>query len=229
MDLDGVLIDFGDTLAYINEEGYRRYEEALLSVIRKRGYQGCLNRLHSVFGDALGGSSRGELGSLQEFWQLFLENLGVSNVSAMAIRELEEVRSHHSPVMFKLYEGALQVLYILRKKYRLALVSNCAIGTSDVIKALGLTDFFEVIVLSYEVGVRKPGERIYLEALRGLKLEPQRCIFVADEISDLEGARALELKTMLVRQGVHTTHEAEDPHFKPDFQCCHIAEVTNFL
>jgi ribonucleotide monophosphatase NagD (HAD superfamily) len=52
---------------------------------------------------------------------------------------------------------------------------------------------------------------------------------VADEISDLEGAKKLGMKTLLVRQGSNTLCEAEDPDFKPDFECEHISEITKFF
>jgi len=98
-----------------------------------------------------------------------------------------------------------------------------------VIEALGLNRFFESVILSYEVGAKKPETRIYLTALRTLKLKPEECIFVADEISDLEGARKIGLKTILVRQGPHTQHENKDPTFKPDYECSNIRELLKFL
>jgi FMN phosphatase YigB (HAD superfamily) len=77
--------------------------------------------------------------------------------------------------------------------------------------------------------VRKPDKRMYLEALKCLELEAQECVFVADEISDLEGARENGLKTMLVQQGHSTFQEAKDLNFKPDFQITQISELTKIL
>jgi HAD superfamily hydrolase (TIGR01509 family) len=229
LNLKGVLIDFGDTLAYVDKDGSRKYTEALLSVLCRFGYQGNLDDLASDFDDAIGNSTKGELKSFQEFWSLLLENLGIHNKSEVLIKELEKTRNRYSTAVFKLHNGALQVLAVLQRKYRLALVSNCAIGTSDVMKALGLTRYFGCITLSYEVGVRKPNMPIYLDALKCLKLEPHDCIFVADEISDLEGAREVGMRTFLVRQGLHTFTEAKDRDFQPDFQCNSISEITRFL
>lgn len=229
MNLKGVLIDFGDTLAYIDEEGSRKYTEALLSILHEFSYRGNFDDLASGFDAAIGNSMKGELKNLQEFWNLLLKNLGIRNKPEVLIEELENVRSRYSTNIFRLYNGATQVLTVLQKKYKLALVSNCAIGTSDVIKDLGLTGYFDCITLSYAVGVRKPDRRIYLDALKCLRLEPYECIFVADEISDLEGAREIGLKTILVRQGPHTYHEAKDSNFKPDYQCDFISEIAKFL
>lgn len=228
LDLKGILIDFGDTLAHRREESETRYEEELLSVVKRYGYQKNLDNLASSLSSTYRNSTKGELKNFQEFWELLLESLEIPKKSAL-IEELEETRNHHLNTIFKLYEGAALVLSALRRKYKLALVSNCAIGTFDVIKALGLVSIFDCTILSYEVKVRKPNRRMYLEALQRLKLKPDECIFVADEISDLEGAREVGLKTLLVRQGSLTTHEAKDPNFKPDFQCDRISEIMRFL
>jgi HAD superfamily hydrolase (TIGR01509 family) len=229
LNLKGVLIDFGDTLAYIDKDGSRKYTEALLPILRKFGYRGNLDDLASGFDDAIGNSTKGEFKSFQEFWSLLLENLGIHDKSEVLIKELEETRTRYSAAVFRLYNGALQVLAVLQGKYRLALVSNCAIGTSDVMKELGLTRYFDCVTLSYEVGVRKPDSPIYFDALKCLKLEPYDCIFVADEISDLEGAREVGMRTFLVRQGLHTFNEAKDRDFQPDFQCNSISEIAKFL
>ena len=229
MNLKGFLIDFGDTLAYIDKDGSRKYTEALLFILQKHGYRGDSDDLALGFDDAIVNSMKGELKNLQEFWNLLLENLGIYNKSEVLIEELEKVRNRYSTTVFRLYNGALQVLAVLQKKYELALVSNCAIGTSDVVRDLGLIGYFDCITLSYEVGVRKPDRRIYVDALKCLKLEPHDCIFVADEISDLEGAREVGMKTILVRQGLNTFNEAKDRNFQPDFQCNSISGITRFL
>lgn len=229
MKLEGVLIDFGDTLAYIDKEGNRKYREAVLSIVSKFGYRGDFEELSLAFDDLIRNSMKGEIKSLQEFWQLLLKNLKINARPTLLIEELENVRSRYSGVVFKLYDGTLQVLEILQKKFKLALVSNCAIGTSDMMEDLELMGYFDCVSLSYEVGVRKPDKRIYLEALHCLGLKPDACVFVADEISDLEGAHDLGLKTLLVRQGSFTTYEARNLDFKPDFECNSISEIRNLL
>jgi putative hydrolase of the HAD superfamily len=227
--LKGILIDFGDTLAYIDKAGNRNYQKDLLSVARTYGYKKNLSHLASVLSKILWLSTNGKPSNIQEFWKLFIDKLHFYQKSAIAIEELEQVRRRHSETVFQLYSGAIAVLGALKQKYKLALVSNCAVGTSDVIEALRLPDYLDNITLSYEIGVRKPGKQIYLAAIRKLRLKPEECTFVADEISDLEGARKLGLKTLLVRQGSSTTHDAEDPHFKPDFQCDKLVEILKFL
>jgi HAD superfamily hydrolase (TIGR01509 family) len=224
-----VLLDFGGTLAHVNEEGNQVYKKQLLSVVREFGFEEGLSDFTSVFDDALRLSHEGAFKTLEEFWSLVVERLGIYGETEDLSRELEERRIHHSPSAYKIFEGAIATLGHLQKRYSLALVSNCAIGTADAIRELGLSDFFECISLSYEVGVRKPGKPMYVETLKCLRLEPHECVFVADEISDLEGARDVGIKTMLVRQSPDTISDSRDPNFRPDFECNRISEISRFL
>jgi HAD superfamily hydrolase (TIGR01509 family) len=228
LNLKGILIDFGDTLAHVDKDENTRYEEALLSVLRKHGYRPTFEDVDSTLTDLYGDSSKGGFRNLRQFWTAFLRKLSIREQEAL-IKDFEEVRSRLLVRVFKLYEGVFPTLSILQKKYKLVPVSNCAVSTRDEIVAMGLTRFFEHVILSYEVGARKPNGRIYLEALQALGLDADECIFVADEISDLEGAKAVGLRTMLVRQGSNTLYEAKDPDFKPDFRCNRISEITQFL
>ena len=228
MHFKGVLIDFGGTLAHIDELENKRYEEALASTLEKYGYKRHLKDLTSVLASTYLSSTKGELKTPQEFWSLVLRKLRIP-VQQDLTGKLEAVRCSHMSAIWKLYDGVFAVLAILQKKYRLALVSNCAVGTDKLIGSLGLAGFFSCIVLSYQIRVRKPDKRMYLEALGCLELEAHECIFVADEISDLEGAREIGLGTMLVRQGLSTFQEARNMNFKPDFQVSQISEITKFL
>lgn len=228
MGFKGVLIDFGGTLAYVDEKTKTRYEKKLLSTVEKCGYQRNLSDLTSNLADTYGNSTKGELKNLREFWDLFLRKLEIPRKTAI-VDGLEKVRRAYVASVFRLYDKALPTLSVLQMRYKLALVSNCAIGTDEILTALGLTRFFNCILLSYKAEVRKPARRIYVEALKCLRLEAFECVFVADEISDLEGANAIGLKTILVRQGSSTFSEVKDPNFKPDFECNHISEITRFI
>ena len=228
MPVKGIMVDFGDTIAYVDPKKYERYIKGLCSILRRHGYKGKLDDLTLLLDGLYHRSSQGEMKSFREFWNSLLKDLRMPKTPRV-LSDLDDYRKHNYTGLFKLYEGVISVLSRLREKYKLALVSNCAAGLSGIIRELGIADFFDSIVLSYQIGVRKPDKRIYLAALRGLKLEPFECIFVADEISDLEGAREIGLKTLLVRQGEYITHEAKNPDFEPDLQCDFIANITQLL
>ena len=224
----GVLIDFGETLAYLDEVKNREYQAVLAETLKRYGYERRPKDLASVLAGIYANSTKGELRTSQEFWSLMLTKLKIPDGPEL-IDLLQNVRNDYTTTLWKLYDGVPATLGILQKKYKLALVSNCSVGTDKLIHSLSLVDFFDCVTLSCQVGVRKPDKRIYHEALRCLGFEANECVFVSDEISDLEGAREIGLKTILVLQGHNTFQEAKDPNFRPDFQITQISEVTKIL
>ncbi|MDR7428268.1 MAG: HAD family hydrolase [Armatimonadota bacterium] len=93
----------------------------------------------------------------------------------------------------RLRPEAPAVLEALREHgFRLAVVSNIVSRrlVPANLRAYGVAHFFEHVVVSSVVGVRKPSPQIFLEAARRLDLPPAACAFVGDTVSrDVVGAR----------------------------------------
>ncbi len=65
------------------------------------------------------------------------------------------------------------------------------------IKALGFECYFDVILTSCEVGVKKPDLRIFSIALERLQATADQCIYIGDSLSaDIQPAKALGMKTI---------------------------------
>lgn len=60
-------------------------------------------------------------------------------------------------------------------------------------------DGFDALVLSYEVGFRKPDLAIYEKALEAAQCLPEECIFIDDKPSSLEPAKQLGMTTILAK------------------------------
>jgi epoxide hydrolase-like predicted phosphatase len=54
-----------------------------------------------------------------------------------------------------------------------------------------LEDLFDQVVISGEVGVRKPDREVFLLAAERLRLAPQQCVFVDDTKGNVEAAQAV--------------------------------------
>ncbi|KOX12431.1 HAD family phosphatase [Nocardiopsis sp. NRRL B-16309] len=63
-------------------------------------------------------------------------------------------------------------------------------------------EFFDDVVMSFEVGLRKPGREIFDLAAARAGVEPARCLLVDDLIANCEGARAA---------GWHALHFTDTP------------------
>jgi putative hydrolase of the HAD superfamily len=91
--------------------------------------------------------------------------------------------------------------------FKTALLSN-SWGTSLYPRAR-LTELFDALVISGEVGMRKPDPRIYALALERIQVEPPRSVFVDDHPGHLAAATALGMSTILHRSPGDTIAELE--------------------
>jgi epoxide hydrolase-like predicted phosphatase len=74
---------------------------------------------------------------------------------------------------------------------RTALLSN-SWGNGGYARHL-FPDLFDVVVISAEVGMRKPEERIFRHTAALLGLEPQECVFIDDVLANVAAAEAVGL------------------------------------
>ena len=92
---------------------------------------------------------------------------------------------------------------------RTALLSN---SWGDTYPHDLFTDLFDAVVISSEVGLRKPDERIFRHALGLLGLDAADCVFIDDIEHNVRAARALGIR------GIH--------HTAPDTTIAELRELS---
>jgi putative hydrolase of the HAD superfamily len=98
----------------------------------------------------------------------------------------------------------LDVIRSLRQAgLRTALLSN-SWGADDYPRHL-FPDLFDVVVISAEVGMRKPEEQIFRHTAALLGLEPQECVFIDDIEANVAAAEAIGLVGLHHREPGPTT------------------------
>lgn len=100
-----------------------------------------------------------------------------------------------------LFPETKEMLEVLKEKYRLAVISNALPSMDWVFDLLELRKYFEKIIISAFVGIHKPDEKIYQEALKQMKIEPQYCLFIDDKEENIKAAQSLGM------QGIHLKRE----------------------
>lgn len=110
----------------------------------------------------------------------------------------------------RMFAGTLAVpqMYDLMRSLREAGVRTCLLSNSwgnigyprDVFPEL-----FDAWVISAEVGMRKPEERIFLLAAERLGLPPEQCVFIDDIQANVDAATALGMAGVLHRDPLATT------------------------
>jgi putative hydrolase of the HAD superfamily len=98
---------------------------------------------------------------------------------------------------FKFTEGITSLIQQLKPRYKLAIVSNANAVEEKIARPLSLYDQVHVVVLSYQVGVRKPDPKIYKEAFKRLEVNPSEVVFVDDTPENVEEARELGMVGVL--------------------------------
>lgn len=141
---------------------------------------------------------------------------------------LAEMYRGVSRLRLDLYPEVRPILDELAGGYRLAALSDAQSAWAvPEMRALGLTAYFEPIVVSGDFGFRKPDRRIFLAALEGMGLEPGDVLFVGNDMfRDVFGAKQLGMKTVFFssNQGRKTPQGAE-----PDYIIYQFAELRQAI
>jgi putative hydrolase of the HAD superfamily len=110
-------------------------------------------------------------------------------------------------------DGGREVVEELQKRgYTLGIISNL-IGTREIPEWLAVENFasyFKSIVLSSELGIRKPSPEIYLEASRRAGIEPAKCAYIGDNLKrDVTGTRAAGFGQIIIMISPEELAEAQ--------------------
>lgn len=87
-----------------------------------------------------------------------------------------------------------------RQDFALGLVTNGKSASQNPkIDGLGIRSYFQTVLVSESVGVRKPDPKIFHMALETLRVEPAAAVFVGDNpIADIAGAKAVGMRAIWV-------------------------------
>ena len=144
---------------------------------------------------------------------------------------LAEVFRAASRFKLELYPDVLTVLNGLRPRYRMGAVSDGqSLWAFPELRSLGLTDFFETVAVSSDLGYRKPDPRIFERALSRMKLTPAETLFIGNDMyRDVFGAHSIGMKTVFFRsnQGEQRSMGAEADYIIYNFR--ELPEAIRFL
>ena len=132
----------------------------------------------------------------------------------------------------KLKPHALELIKIKGEQCQLSLISNFTytLAIHASLKKLGISEFFDALVVSEEIGWRKPHRRIFQSALRKLRVAPAEAVFVGDSpTEDIRGARALGIRTGFGPSHFFSAAELVESGEKPDFIVGALQEICHRL
>jgi HAD superfamily hydrolase (TIGR01549 family) len=130
-------------------------------------------------------------------------------------------------------DGTVRALEWIRRGMRIGLVSNYPCGASlrRSLRAIGIADLFDPVVVSGDVGYVKPHPTLFHAALDALGIPAARVLFVGDSwASDMVGGQAAGMATCH-----HLGHTSERDYeeryksYRPDFSIHHLEELREIL
>jgi len=133
------------------------------------------------------------------FRQLFV----AKNVTADDALVLETCRFFRdtSTEYIKLYSWSLPILEKLKAEGKgIYLLSNAQRSfTEHELDVLGLTKYFDVIMISSDCGIKKPNLMFFKMLLKRCGLKNKECLFVGnDEVCDIFGAKKAGMDTFYI-------------------------------
>jgi len=219
--IKAVVFDVGGTLIDPNK---KVRQEMFEKVFRKykfnvKDYKEFWLKVLEIAADA----NVGKIKNSKTFWEAVFEK----NLDKKIVEELDD--AYLKPK--KLYDDVVTALEKLRKKEVLAVVSNANVyWFYPPFKKFKLEKFFDVVVVSAEVGVKKPNKKIFELALRKLKVKPHEAIYVGNDlIADVYGAKKAGLKTVLIVRKKEVLEEVEAFGVKPDFVVYNLYQLEGVL
>ena len=210
-DIKAIAFDFGNTLCRWDEEQYWEISKATLdSICTLVGTD--LESALDVFKSARDEDSARNLPNLDENDITWVWRETAERLSGRVLKDAEicEVRAAHVKAFVGvccLTEGLPALLEQLSGKYRLVVLSNYPVSECirQALETMGISQFFEKVLVSGDFGIVKPSREIFGEMLTALNLPPENVLYVGDDpIADIVGAWASGLPCVQIMNGNHT-------------------------
>ena len=130
----------------------------------------------------------------------------------------------------RLYTDTKDCLKKLSRIYKIGVIANQSLGTSERLENLGVRKYLDLIIASAEEGVSKPDRRIFEIALERSRCRPENAVMIGDRIdNDIVPAKQLGMKTIWVKQGFGSLWNITDESEKADIEINNLSDILKYL
>lgn len=191
MKYKAIIFDVGDTLL----EHYPNQETIYSDRLKKLGFdidsdivKKVKNAISNASNEQISKEQNGEPRMSDENFYILMDRAALSCIESEkdeneCLKRLSQIPIPE--IELRIIPNTIETLEILKKKYRLGIVSNHKVWLPEYLKKVGLADFFETIVVSEIVGIEKPDVRIMRLAAENLSLDTESCLYVGDHPFDV--------------------------------------------
>jgi putative hydrolase of the HAD superfamily len=115
----------------------------------------------------------------------------------------DAVNAYFSPWILEVYDDVYPVLKTLVSQYPLGLISNFthAPFIHDALHRFNLHQYFKTIIVSDDIGWRKPHPQIFKHFLKEMNVAADKVLFIGDDLEcDVIGAQNVGMKSAWLRR-----------------------------
>ena len=237
-----VFFDLGNTLIYFDgdwTETAIRAQAAIAQSLTRHGFQVDEPEFAQQFGQAMLQYTQDRRNDLLEpttssVLKKVLKDFAIDNVSEEVFADLLKDYYAVSEERWKLSEDTHPTLQRIHEQgLRMGLISNAA-DAANVRRQIGSADigsFFDLVLISSEVGIRKPHREIFQKALDHFQVDPTKALMVGDLLeADILGARNAGMASVwLTRWGRNPENSANITRIKPTKKIGRLSELPRLL
>ena len=208
--LSVILFDLGFTLINFEGDFHQAMKESYLALADSLIASGCqINRqgFADKFYEVISQYYRNRAVDLierpiEENLLKTLHYFSMDYLEESVLQEAVKAMYLYTEAWWKLEPDTHDTLSALHKMgYRLGIISNAS-NTPDLNRLIdnhNLRQYFEIVVISAEEGIRKPDPRIFSKTLKKLGVKPENAIMVGDTLpADVLGAQNSGLKSVWI-------------------------------
>jgi HAD superfamily hydrolase (TIGR01549 family) len=203
-----------------------KYKKALIDYLEKIGHSGGHARLNQALQATLEKMKKAQARKIELRFDLVYSNL----LFDLGIKITQERLDHIEDLYMRFYKiemvpGVKEMLEQLSKKYHLAVVANAVSNVARLaLEKHDLTKYFDYIVLSRDLGARKPDPEIFIFALRSMWIKAENAVHVGDSLEeDVKGAKLAGMRTVWIKEDTEITN------IHPDFVIPKITELPSLV
>ncbi len=143
----------------------------------------------------------GEFSNIEANLEMISRELG-RPIDPVAISEAARIRAAYSKTFLeRLFPDSISTLSEIKARgYKLGLISDCSTEVPSLWAKSQIAEFFDVVIFSSVIKIKKPDRRIYELALKQLGTSSERTLYIGDGGShELSGAAAVGMTPLLIQ------------------------------
>jgi putative hydrolase of the HAD superfamily len=216
--IKAVVFDVNGTLIDIRTEENDAVFRAVAYVLAYSGIAMGTHEVRDAYGALMAEQRAASVEEHPEFdvvaiWARLVERRATAFTRALPAARLEWLPVHLAETQravsrrrLRLYPHVRTVLDALAARFPLAVVTDAQSpwGRAELHR-VGIDGYFDPVVVSGDLGYRKPDRRLFEQALSGLGVSAEHAVYVGNDMHrDVYGAHAAGLRTVLFASGQGT-------------------------